>query len=107
MCSTHPTPPARRRGAIHDQGVELDFAFAIEETSAAGVESLVIFHYDDRCFGGVERGAAFLKHAPSGGDSIPDAVQVCLNHIIRNSPGAAVDEKNRIAHGDPRENWSV
>ena len=42
-------------GAVHDEGIELHLAFAIQKAAAPGVEGLVVFHDDNRFFGGVER----------------------------------------------------
>ena len=64
MCSTQPTPPARKRGAIHDERVELHPAVHVEERAAPGVEGLVLFHGHDGGFDRVERAAA-LAAAPA------------------------------------------
>jgi hypothetical protein len=40
--------------AIHDEGIHLHAAFAIEEAAAARVEGLVVFHDDDCFFDGIE-----------------------------------------------------
>ena len=45
-------------GSVHDESVELDFAFAVEEGASAGVESVVVFHDDNGLLDGVEGGAS-------------------------------------------------
>ena len=40
--------------AVHDEGIELHLAIAIQETAAAGVEGFVIFHHDHGLFDGIE-----------------------------------------------------
>ena len=87
---------ASQRGAVHHEGVELHFAIAVEKAAAAGVKGLVVFHDDDRFLDRVERRPSALKHVPSGGAGIAHAVQVSLDHVIGNGPGAAVDDQNRI-----------
>ena len=83
----HTTDAARaKRGAVHDEGIELDLAFAIEEAATASVKGLVIFHNDDSFLGSFERGATFLKDAPSGSDRIAHAVEVCFDEIVRDRP---------------------
>jgi len=84
--------PGAKRGAIHYQGVELHAPVAIEEAAASGVESLVVFHDDDRLFDGVEGGAAALEHPPSRGDGIIDAPDVGINHVIRHGPRTAMND---------------
>jgi hypothetical protein len=78
--------------AVHDEGVELNLAVAIEETAAAGVESLVVFHDDYSFFDGVEGRATALEDAPSCSSGVADAVEVSVHHVIRNGPSAAVDD---------------
>ena len=85
-----------KRGAVHDESVELDFAVAIQKASAAGVEGLVVFHDDDGFLDGVERRAAALEHAPSRGQRVIHAVDVGVDHVIRHGPGATVDDQNWI-----------
>ena len=78
--------------AIHDEGVELHFAVAIEKTAAAGVESFVVFHHDDGLFNRVEGGAAQFQHTPTGRRGVADAMEVRLDHVIGNGPGTAVND---------------
>src|SRR5262249_6668246 len=63
-------------GAIHDESIELDLAYAIKEAAAAGVESVVVFHDDHGFFRRVERGAAVFENAPSFIDGFANTVEV-------------------------------
>ena len=85
------------RGAVHDEGVELDFAVAIEKAAASGVEGLVVFHDDDGFLDGVERRAAALEHAPSRSQRVGDAANVGVDHVIGHGPRAAVNDQNGIS----------
>src|SRR5579862_8173121 len=78
-------------GAVHDEGVELNFPVAIEKTTAPGIEGFVVFHDDDGFLDGVERRAPALKHAPSRGQSVVHAADVGVDHVVGHGPGAAVD----------------
>ena len=82
--------------AVHDESVELHFAVAVQETAASGVESFVVFENDDGFFDRVESRAAAFQHAPSGGGGIAHTVEVRLDHVIGNGPGAAVNDQNGI-----------
>ena len=95
--------------AIHDEGIKLNFALAVQKAAAPGVEGFVIFHDDHGFFDRIERGAASFQSAPSRRDRVAGAVQVHLNHIVRNCPRTTVDEKNRsgFSHEALERNWSV
>ena len=57
---------AAQGGAVHDEGVELHPAVAVEKAAAARVKSFVIFHDDDGFFNRIERGsAAFSTRQPA------------------------------------------
>ena len=84
-------------GAVHDEGVELDFAVAVEEAAAAGIEGFVVFHHDDRCFDGVEGGAAALQRVPACGCRVADALEVGVDHVIGDGPGAAVNDQGWVS----------
>ena len=83
-------------GAVHDEGVELDFSVAIQKAAASGVEGLVVFHDDDGFLDGIECRAAALEHAPSCGQRIVHTADVGVDHVVRHSPGAAVNNQHRI-----------
>ena len=88
--------PGAKRGAVHDQGIELHFAVAVEEAAASGIESLVVFHDDDGFFDSVERRAAALEHAPSRSQRVVDTVDVGVDHVIGHGPGAAMNDQDGI-----------
>ena len=80
--------------SVHNEGIELDFAVAVQKAASPGVESFVVFHNHNCFFSGIERRAALLEHAPTRGRGILHAVEVSLDKIVRNGPGATVDEEN-------------
>src|SRR5580704_9892153 len=53
LYATHAS--AAQRGAVHDEGIELDLALPIEKAAAPGVERLIILHDDNSFFDGIER----------------------------------------------------
>ncbi len=81
------------RGSVHDEGVELDSAVAVEEAAASGVEGLVVFHDDDGLLDGIERRAATLQHAPSRSQRVGHAVNVGVDHVIGHGPGATMNDQ--------------
>ena len=84
--------PGAQSSAIHNEGIELDLAVAIQKAAAPGVESLVIFHDDYRFFDCIERRSTALQDVPSGGSGVADAVAVSIHHVIGNGPRATVDD---------------
>ena len=96
MRSTQPTPPAAQGVAVHDEGIELYFAVAIQKAAAAGIESLVVFHDDHGFFDRVERRAAAFQHPPARSHGVAHAVEMSFHHVIRNGPGTAMNDQNRI-----------
>src|SRR5947209_5059419 len=86
-----------KRGTIHDQGVELHAAIAVEEAAASGIEGLVVFHDDDSFFDGIEGGAAALEHPPSRGDGIIDTADSGLNHVIWHGPRSSLYDQYWIS----------
>jgi hypothetical protein len=91
MCSTHDTA-GPESGTVHNQCVQLNFAFAVQKAATAGVEGFVIFHNDYSCFGGVESRAALVENLPSGSDGVAHAYEVRVHHVVGNGPGPAVHE---------------
>jgi hypothetical protein len=93
-----------KRGAVHDQGIELYFALAIQKAASASVKSFVIFHDDNRFFNGIEGASTAAEYPPASSDRIAYAVEMCLDHVVGNSPGSAMDKNNRIDRQDaPQE----
>src|SRR5579872_6891270 len=81
-------------GSIHDQRIELHFAFAIQKTAPAGVKSFVIFHDDDSFFNRVEGGPVFFEHTPSRRYRVAHTVQMSFDKFVGNGPRAAVYDQN-------------
>ena len=67
MCSTQPTPPARKRRAVHDERVQLHSPIHVEKRAPAGVEGLVFLHRHHRGFDRIQRAAAAFQHLPALG----------------------------------------
>jgi hypothetical protein len=80
------------RVAVHDKGVELNFAVEVEEAAATSVERLVVFHDDDGFFDRVEGRSAAFEDAPSRSSSVTDAVEVSVRYVVGHGPSAAVDD---------------
>jgi hypothetical protein len=78
-------------GSVHEEGVELDFAFGGEEAAAAGVEGGVVFEDGHGGFYGVGGGATFAEDLVTGFEGAGDAALVVFGHFGRDGPGAAVD----------------
>jgi hypothetical protein len=84
-------------GPLHDERVELYFAIAIEEAAAAGIEGLVVFHDHDCLLDGVESRASAAERLPACSGGVADTVEMSLDHVIRNGPGASMDNQNGIS----------
>ena len=82
-------------GAIHEQGVHLNAAIARKEAAEPRVEGIVIFKNSDCLFDGVESLGSGVEQRIPGRESLGHAVLVSLHHVVRDIPGAAVDQKNR------------
>src|SRR6185312_4856211 len=83
---------AAQGGAVHDEGIELHFAVAIEKAAAAGVESLVVFHDDDRFLDRIERRPAAFQYPPARRHGVAHAVEVSFHHVIGDGPGTAMND---------------
>jgi hypothetical protein len=81
---------------VHDKSIELNLAVAVQEAAASGVEGLVVLHHDYGFFDRVQGGTAAFEREPSGGNGIAYAIKVRFNHVIRDGPSSAVDDKNWI-----------
>ena len=105
MRSTQPTPPARSVAPFHDERIQLHLAIAIEEAAAPSIESFVIFHDHDGFFDRIHGGAAAAQRPPAGSNGTAYSVEMCLDHAVRHSPGAAVYHQHRISWqaSSPRE----
>ena len=86
-----------KRGAVHDESVELDSSVAIQKAAATGIEGLVILHDDDGLLDGVEGRATLLEHAPSRSQRVVHAAEVGVDHVIGHGPSTAVNDENGIS----------
>ena len=80
-------------GAVHDDGVALDFAVEIEVRAVTRVEHRIVFEHDDGGFDSVERGAAGRENRPAGGQSALAAGLAGLDSFVGNVPCAAVNDQ--------------
>src|SRR5882724_8447121 len=65
-----------QRGAIHEQRVHFNFAFAVEKTATAGVKSFVVLQNDDGFFHRIESRSATLEHAPTRCERVANTIFV-------------------------------
>jgi hypothetical protein len=84
------------RGGFHDDGVAFDVAVEGEMGAVAGVEDGVVFEDDNGGFDGVERVAAAFENFPPSLESAEAAGFTSVDGIIRNIPGAAVNNERRL-----------
>jgi len=85
-----------KRGAAHHHGIELDLTVSVKEAAASGVEGIVVFHDDDGSLDGFNGATTALEHTPSSGKRVADTVDVSIDKVVRNGPGSAMDQKNRL-----------
>src|SRR5271163_1189712 len=88
--------PGTKSCALHNQSIELHFAISVKEAAASCVKGLIIFHDHDCFLDRVERRAPSLQHLPASRHRIAHAIEMSLDHVIRNGPCTAVDEQNWI-----------
>ena len=84
------------RGGVHDDGVTFDVAVEGEMGAEAGIEDGIVFEDDDGGFDGVERVATSFENFPACFESAKAAGFAGVNGIIRNIPGAAVNNERRL-----------
>ena len=80
-------------GAIHNDGIELDVALAVQVRTHTRVEDRVFFQDNDRCFDGIDRSAASRKNFPAGFEGPAATFAARNNRGVRNIPCAAVDDQ--------------
>jgi len=85
-------PATAQRRAVHDEGVKLHLAVAVQEAAPSGVKRLVVFENDHGFFNRVESRAAAFERAPSASSSIAHTVEVSLDHVVRNGPSTPVND---------------
>ena len=84
------------RGCVHDDGVAFDVAVEREVRAEAGVEDWIVFEDDNGGFDGVERMAAVFQNPPAGFESAEAAGFACVNSVIGDVPGTAVNDERRL-----------
>ena len=99
--------PGTERRAIHDHGVALHAAVPIQVRAVAGVENRIVFQYHDRGFDGLESIAAFRKDGPSGSKSALTTGLAAIDGLVRNVPGAAVNDHSRFHRNENRKASSI
>jgi hypothetical protein len=82
--------------SVHDEGVELDLAVAVQKTAAARVKGFIVFENDHGFFNRIESRATALQRAPSGSSGVAHTVKMRLDHVVGNGPGTTVNDQNRI-----------
>ncbi len=85
-----------KRRSVHDEGIELHFAIAVEEAAPTRIEGFVVFHDDNSFFDRIQRCATPLKDTPALGERFAHAVQVRFDKRVRNGPCASVDQQNWV-----------
>ena len=83
-------------GTFHEQGVELDAAFAGKEGTPTGVEGVVVFEDGYSSFNRINGGGAASEERGASLEGGEDACFVGGTERVRDGPGAAVDEQNGL-----------
>ena len=99
--------PGTQRRAIHDHGVALHAAVQIQMGTVACVENRVVFQYHDSGFDGVESIATFRKDGPAGSQGALTARFTGIDGLVRNVPGAAVNNQSRSHRTENRKACSI
>jgi hypothetical protein len=81
---------------VHEKCVELDPAIAGEKGASARVEGLIVFEDGDSSFNGIDGGGATIEQGVAGEECTADAAAVGFDGVVRNGPGAAMDEENGL-----------
>ena len=87
-----------KRCAVHDDGVAFDAAVKIEMRAVTGVEDGIVLEDHDGGFDGVESGTAARKNGPAGSEGAMAAGFARVDGIVRNVPGAAMNNESRFHH---------
>ncbi len=86
--------------SIHHQGIKLHGAIASEKAASSSIEGIVVFHGDDCSFNSVHGGAAPLQQTPPKVEGLANSVEMGLDHVIGNGPGAAMNHQNGSVRQD-------
>src|SRR5262249_48650920 len=81
--------------AVHEECIELHTAIAGKEAATSSMECIVIFEDGNCGFNRIDSRRAFAEQSITSGQSIGHAALVRVDHVIGNSPGAAVDQEYR------------
>jgi len=84
------------RGAIHQNGIELNLAIAIQMRADACIERGIILEENNGRFDGVNRLAARTENLPTCFEGGADALPAVLDCFVRYVPGAAVNDEGRL-----------
>src|SRR5271170_2365149 len=79
--------------SVHEQGVELHAAIAGEEAAASGIEGVVVFEDGNGGLDCVYSRCTFVELCVSGTESVGDAALMRFDHVVRDGPGSAVNQK--------------
>src|SRR5262249_44072099 len=85
-------------GAVHEYGIELNGAIAIEMRSKACVEYRVIFQFDDRLLAGMQTGAAILENTPAALQCARDTVFADFAELGGDIPCSAMNDQPDVTH---------
>ena len=81
------------RRPVHQPGVEFDGAGAGEHGAASGVEGPMPLQYGDSFCDDIQGRCALQQQRPTARERLPQAVAVRLGFVLRDVPGATVDEQ--------------
>lgn len=84
------------RGAVHDDGVELNATIPIEMRADSSVENNVIFEDSDCGFNSVERRAILSEYFATGFEGALDARAAIRDGSIGNVPCSTVDDEREV-----------
>src|SRR5207253_9573731 len=85
-------------GAVHENGIHLDFTVAIGMRSDACVEHRLVLQVDDDLLAGIKRGTAVLQRLPTTIESSFDRAPADLQELVRNVPRSAMNGQRDITH---------
>ena len=85
-----------QRGAIHQDGVELYTAVAIQVRTDTRVERGIIFERDNGGFDGVNRAAVRAQNFPADLERAADSFAAIIHCLLGDVPGAAVNDQGRF-----------
>ena len=85
-------------GAVHKDGIELNFAVAIEVRSDSGIEYGFIFEFDDRFFARLDCRTASFKNCPAAVQRAMDPGSTGLFEFCWNVPGSAMNNQRDRTH---------